>query len=108
MTAAEHPAPRSKDYRPDIDGLRGLAVIGVALFHAGIGGFGGGFVGVDVFFVISGFLITRLLVVDGQRRSPLGLAEFYVRRARRILPALLVVLAAASAAALFLYTPLEL
>ena len=75
-------------YRPDIDGLRAIAVVSVALFHAGVPGFSGGYIGVDVFFVISGYLITQLL--DGSRAKPLRpwLTEFYIRRARRILPAL--------------------
>ena len=92
---AEAPAPRPfirEGYRPDIDGLRALAVGAVILFHFGLGPFGGGFVGVDVFFVISGFLIVTVL-----RQSPgLSLAGFAERRLRRILPALLVVLAAMS------------
>src|SRR5579871_374284 len=70
-------------YRPDIDGLRALAVVAVILFHARVPGFSGGYVGVDVFFVISGYLITEILL-----RSPLR--TFYLRRARRILPALWV------------------
>lgn len=77
-------------YRPEIDGLRAIAIIPVVLFHAGLPAFQGGFVGVDIFFVISGYLITRLLLVDlaEGRFSILG---FYERRARRILPALFVV-----------------
>jgi peptidoglycan/LPS O-acetylase OafA/YrhL len=75
-------------YRPDIDGLRALAVLAVILYHAEIPGFGGGYVGVDVFFVISGYLITQLLA--GSPKKPLRsrLKDFYLRRARRILPAL--------------------
>jgi peptidoglycan/LPS O-acetylase OafA/YrhL len=80
-------------YRPDIDGLRGLAVLGTVLFHAFPALVPGGFVGVDVFFVISGFLITRILLADLQ----LGrhtIANFYARRVRRIFPALSVVMLA--------------
>lgn len=78
-------------YRPEIDGLRALAVIPVIFFHAGFGTFSGGFVGVDVFFVISGYLITSIILseMDDGRFS---LVSFYERRARRILPALFVVL----------------
>lgn len=76
-----------KDYRPDIDGLRALAVIPVVLFHADVWPFTGGFVGVDVFFVISGYLITRLLLIDFDARR-FSLRHFYVRRVRRIFPAL--------------------
>lgn len=91
-------------YRPEIDGLRTLAVMPVILFHAGLPGFGGGFVGVDVFFVISGYLITRILAddIDAGRYS---LIEFYERRARRILPALFLVMALCFAAAWFLMLP---
>ncbi|TGV95487.1 acyltransferase, partial [Mesorhizobium sp. M2D.F.Ca.ET.145.01.1.1] len=71
------------DYRHDIDGLRAVAVIAVIMFHFGVPGFAGGFAGVDVFFVISGYLITSILV--GPNR--LSLTEFYGRRVRRILPA---------------------
>ena len=78
-------------YRPDVDGLRALAVLAIFAFHLGLAGSPGGFVGVDVFFVISGFVITRgvLLELDQQRFS---LQAFYLRRARRILPALIVTL----------------
>ena len=78
-------------YRPEIDGLRALAVVPVILFHAGFELFSGGFVGVDVFFVISGYLITTKLIedIESQRFS---LVNFYERRARRIFPALFVVM----------------
>ena len=74
-------------YRSEIDGLRAIAVIPVILFHAGFELFSGGFVGVDIFFVISGYLITTMLVEDLERNS-FSLISFYERRARRILPAL--------------------
>lgn len=77
-------------YRAEIDGLRALAVIPVILFHAGFSFFGGGFVGVDVFFVISGYLITSILLKD-LAKDTYSLAVFYQRRARRILPALFFV-----------------
>jgi peptidoglycan/LPS O-acetylase OafA/YrhL len=88
--------------RDDIDGLRALAVLPIVLFHLGVLGLGGGYVGVDIFFVISGFLITQRLDADG------GLLRFYERRARRILPALFVVLAATTAVALAILMPLDL
>lgn len=78
-------------YRAEIDGLRALAVIPVILFHAGVSGFSGGFVGVDIFFVISGFLITGILV-DDLECGKFSLAYFYERRIRRILPALFAVM----------------
>ena len=77
-------------YRAEIDGLRALAVIPVILFHAGFELFGGGFVGVDVFFVISGYLITTILIEDIINKR-FNIINFYERRARRILPALTVV-----------------
>lgn len=79
-------------YRPEIDGLRAVAVIPVILFHAGFEAFGGGFVGVDVFFVISGYLITTILL-DNLQKGTFSILEFYERRARRILPALFFVMA---------------
>jgi peptidoglycan/LPS O-acetylase OafA/YrhL len=81
-------------YRPDIDGLRAIAVAIVVAFHAGVPGFGGGFVGVDVFFVISGYLITGLLVAELRETGSISLSKFYARRVRRLLPALALVLAA--------------
>jgi peptidoglycan/LPS O-acetylase OafA/YrhL len=83
--------PREHLYRPDIDGLRAIAVLIVVAFHVGSPGFTGGFVGVDVFFVISGFLITGLLVDEIVARQRLGIAAFYARRVRRLLPALMLV-----------------
>lgn len=77
-------------YRAEIDGLRALAVVPVMLFHADIALFSGGFVGVDVFFVISGYLITSLIAQD-LARGRFSIVDFYQRRARRILPALSVV-----------------
>lgn len=79
-------------YRREIDGLRAVAVVPVILFHAGVQAFGGGFVGVDVFFVISGYLITTIIAAD-LRDGRFSLAQFYERRARRILPALFFVIA---------------
>jgi peptidoglycan/LPS O-acetylase OafA/YrhL len=94
-------------YRRDIDGLRAVAVLPVVLCHAGVAGFGGGFIGVDVFFVISGFLITTIVVreIAEQRFS---LTSFYARRARRILPALAAVLVACLAIGWFVLIPMEL
>ncbi|MEA2146590.1 MAG: hypothetical protein QOG59_2177, partial [Solirubrobacteraceae bacterium] len=81
------PAQEEPRHRDDIQGLRAVAVLVVALAHAGVGFLKGGFVGVDVFFVLSGFLITSLLLSEARRRHYVSLAEFYLRRARRILPA---------------------
>lgn len=79
------------NYRAEIDGLRALAVVPVILFHAGFDLFSGGFVGVDVFFVISGYLITTIIIEDLENNS-FSIANFYERRARRILPALFFVM----------------
>jgi peptidoglycan/LPS O-acetylase OafA/YrhL len=93
-------------YRPDIDGLRAIAVVSVVIYHAFPGVLRSGFVGVDIFFVISGFLITSIILngLDGDRFS---FATFYARRIRRIFPALLIVLAASMVAGWFFLLPDE-
>ncbi len=92
-------------YRSDIDGIRAIAVVLVIAHHFGVAAFQGGYVGVDVFFVISGFLITSLILADASRFS---LVHFYERRARRILPALFIVIAATLVAATVLFIPSDL
>jgi peptidoglycan/LPS O-acetylase OafA/YrhL len=94
-------------YRPDVDGLRAVAVLSVVFGHFAVPGFSGGYVGVDVFFVISGFLITSIVVRD-IASSSYSLRAFYERRARRILPALLVVVLVSAVAALELLLPEDL
>jgi peptidoglycan/LPS O-acetylase OafA/YrhL len=79
------------EYRPEIDGLRALAVVPIILFHAGFELVSGGFVGVDIFFVISGYLITTILIEDIENKR-FNIVNFYERRARRILPALFFVM----------------
>lgn len=79
-------------YRGEIDGLRALAVVSVILFHTGLETFSGGFVGVDVFFVISGYLITSIILTEIDAGT-FSLIDFYERRARRILPVLFLVMA---------------
>lgn len=94
-------------YRPDIDGLRAVAIIPVVLFHAHAAGFRGGFVGVDVFFVISGFLITGLIRHEIDRGT-FTIAAFYERRIRRILPALFAMLLVTSVFSAWLLLPEDL
>jgi len=85
-------APGDRRFRPDVEGLRAVAVVLVVLFHAGVPGLGGGYVGVDVFFVISGFVITGLLLRERSRTGGTSIVDFYARRARRILPAATLVI----------------
>ena len=94
-------------YRPEIDGLRAVAVLSVIVFHAGFESFSGGFVGVDVFFVISGFLITSIMINDFENNC-FSFADFYERRARRILPALFFVLVSCIPIALWSMAPGDL
>jgi peptidoglycan/LPS O-acetylase OafA/YrhL len=105
---AGHPAAPAAaahaGYRREIDGLRAVAVLPVILFHAGLGAFAGGYLGVDVFFVISGYLITGILARE-LREGRFSLARFYERRARRILPALAFVLLACVPVALAWLSP---
>ncbi|HJR21579.1 MAG TPA: acyltransferase, partial [Dongiaceae bacterium] len=93
-------------YRADIDGLRAVSVIAVVLYHAGVPLAGGGYVGVDVFFVISGFLITSLILHE-QAAGAFSLIDFYHRRVRRILPALFAMMSACAAAGWFLLAPAD-
>src|SRR5438093_3766710 len=109
MSAAVTPeAERAAGFRPDIEGLRAVAVMLILLYHAGVPGLAGGFVGVDVFFVISGFLITGLLARELEETGRLNLFEFYARRARRILPAAFLVLGATVVGCLVFLSPVAL
>jgi peptidoglycan/LPS O-acetylase OafA/YrhL len=94
-------------FRPDIEGLRAVAVVAVVLFHAGIPGVGGGYIGVDIFFVISGFLITGLLWREAHTTGTVRLRSFYGARARRLLPASAFVGVATMIASAFLLPPLQ-
>lgn len=100
-------APGDRSFRPDIEGLRAVAVALVVLYHANLPGLTGGFVGVDVFFVISGFLITGLLLRERQRSRRTSLAHFYSRRVRRILPGATVVILVTVAATYVVLGPLS-
>ena len=95
------------DYRADIDGLRAVAVLSVLFYHAGLTLFSGGYVGVDIFFVISGYLITRIIVRE-IANNEFSLARFYERRFRRILPALAAVILACFIAGAWLLSPNKL
>ena len=103
-TAWPPPTPR---YRPDIEGLRAIAVVMVVAFHARVPGFAGGFVGVDVFFVLSGYLITWLLVAEAATHGRVDLLRFYARRARRLLPAVALMLLVTMVVTMVLYAPVE-
>jgi peptidoglycan/LPS O-acetylase OafA/YrhL len=96
----------SLTYRPDIDGLRAFAVLSVVFYHVNIPGFSGGFVGVDIFFVISGYLITSLILKD-MDDDCFSFFKFYLRRAKRIFPALIVVLITTTIASWFILFPYE-
>ena len=93
------PASPRLPYRPGLDGLRALAVAGVLLYHAGVPWMPGGFLGVDVFFVLSGYLITSLLLGERARRGQVDFGAFWARRARRLLPAVWLVIFASLIAA---------
>ena len=93
-------------YRPALDGLRTVAVYLVIAFHAGIGRFAGGFIGVDLFFVLSGFLVTSVMLTEYGSSGRINLIRFYARRIRRLLPAAVVAIVAFAVAALFFDPPL--
>lgn len=95
------------DHRADIDGLRAVAVLAILFFHVGVPGFGGGYVGVDVFFVISGYLITGI-VARGIADGSFSIRDFYVRRIRRIFPALFVMLVGVAAIGWFVFLPIDM
>lgn len=99
-------AVNKHEYRPEIDGLRAIAIVPVVLFHTGLAGFSGGFVGVDVFFVISGFLISRQILGDISKNK-FSMIEFWTRRARRIIPAISVVMAFVLIAGWFIFFPIN-
>ena len=99
---------RKDGFRPDIEGMRGIAVLLVVLYHSGVPGFSGGFIGVDVFFALSGYLITGIILNEIAKRGELSFRNFYARRARRLLPAAGLVVVSTLLLILFLYSPLEL
>src|ERR1700722_3858075 len=95
VAAEENPVSAvSGRYLPALDGLRGVAILSVMAFHLGLGWASGGFLGVDLFFVLSGFLITSLLLEEWLTTNTIRLGAFWGRRARRLLPALIVVVIA--------------
>ncbi|WP_253863648.1 acyltransferase family protein [Prauserella halophila] len=105
-TATHRLPPGTHRFRPDIEGLRAVAILAVLLYHAGVP-VTGGYVGVDVFFVLSGFLMTRLIHDEIERTGSLSLGRFYARRARRLLPAVAVVLTAVAALSWLLLSPVD-
>jgi len=105
---AADPRSEKHDFRGDIQGLRGVAVLLVLLFHAQIPGIRGGFVGVDIFFVISGYLITGNLLRELKSTGTIKFRDFYARRIRRLLPASFLVLVVTVIAAIFVFPPILL
>ncbi len=95
---------RDKDYRSDIDGLRAIAIVSVILYHIDSGILLGGYTGVDIFFVISGFLITSHLLYEITMKKDFSFKRFYIRRIKRILPALLFMILLVNTTGYFLLT----
>src|SRR6185295_11273689 len=98
---------RMSDFRGDVEGLRALAIAIVLLAHAGLPLAAGGYVGVDVFFVVSGFLITRLLVSELERTGGLSLPRFYARRVRRLMPQALTAILVVAVVSRVVLSPLQ-
>src|SRR6478735_1947344 len=94
------PAPRIR-YQPALDGIRALAVLMAIGYHAGVGWLRGGFIGPDLFFVLSGYLITALLLAEHADSERINIRAFYTRRARRLLPALFLLLVGVAAYSAF-------
>lgn len=111
MASDAHPparsGPRTLPYNPALDGLRAVAVIGVVLFHGGVSWVPGGFLGVDVFFVLSGYLITTLLLRERVATGRVDLRQFWLRRLRRLLPAVLLLIGVLGVTAPFLVEPVQ-
>ena len=95
------------DFRPDIDGLRAVAIVAVVGFHANIAWLSGGFVGVDVFFVISGYLITRTLWEESRSRGSVSLLSFWAKRVRRLVPAMALMIAVVLPLSYLVFLPLS-
>lgn len=108
MMSASTDSENSGKYLRHIDGIRAIAVVSVLLFHLNVPYFSGGFVGVDIFFVISGFLITRLIVQELQDNGSFSFSHFYLRRLRRLGPAMLVTVSASFVVAYFQFAPDDL
>jgi peptidoglycan/LPS O-acetylase OafA/YrhL len=100
-------AESGRSFRPDIEGLRAVAIVAVLLCHAGVPFLAGGYVGVDVFFVISGFLITKLLLAELDRSGTISLRGFYARRAKRLLPLSAILLASVGVLSMIFLSPLR-
>jgi peptidoglycan/LPS O-acetylase OafA/YrhL len=107
MSTASHQRGVTSRFRPDIEGLRAVAIVAVLLCHAGLPAFAGGYVGVDVFFVISGYLITRLLLGELDRGGTVSLPRFYARRIRRLLPLSALLLATVAALSFVIFSPVR-
>lgn len=107
MNAAPSAGRPAADYVPALDGMRALAILAVMIFHASESRFPGGFLGVDIFFVLSGYLITSLLLKEFDRTEQVNLGNFYIRRGLRLLPALLLVIACVSIFSWLRPTPLS-
>jgi peptidoglycan/LPS O-acetylase OafA/YrhL len=107
MRKQDSPPGGREGFRPDLEGLRAIAVVLVLLYHASVPGVTGGYVGVDVFFVLSGFLITGLLIRELDATGTISLAAFYARRARRLLPAVALLILVTVVASVAVLSPLR-